>query len=123
MVVSHRGGRKCATVFTRREAWGRYSLWEARTGDNRPHQVRIHAAESRLRIPGEHLYVRVRLPYLSALKRDYRPGSGDEQPLHGPLCLHLREVRFPAPDGSIVTVEAPRPRSFSALLSCLARYG
>lgn len=115
-VVSRVSGRRCTTTFEPVMRLGPFSRWEARTRDLRPHQIRLHAAESGLRIPGETCYARVPLVFLSALKQGYRPRSRAERPMHAPLCLHLREIEFPGTDGSRVKVAAPLPRSFEALL-------
>lgn len=115
MAVSHAAGRKCVTVFTPVRVFGRWTRWEARTHENRPHQVRLHAWECGLAIPGDGLYGRVPRVYLSQLKRRYRPGSEDERPLHPSLCLHLREVAFPDADGRIVRLEVSPPKTFAVM--------
>jgi 23S rRNA-/tRNA-specific pseudouridylate synthase len=121
MAVSHSAGKKCATAFAPLRRVGRYVVWEARTRENRPHQVRIHASECGLCVPGERRYGRVPLVFLSGIKRHFRPGPQEEKPLHGPLCVHLREVRFPAADRATTSIEAPLPKSWHTLLKRLER--
>lgn len=123
MVVSHAGGRKCETAFAPVRSFGRWACWEARTRENRPHQIRVHASESHLRISGENTYECVGSVFLSELKRKYRPGRDEERPLHPGLCLHLREVRFPGESGRTESVAAARPKSFSVLLRRLEEAG
>jgi len=119
MVLSAREGKRCQSHFLRSEAWGGYSLWEVRTADNRPHQVRAHAAECGLRIVGEAVYGRVRNVYLSSLKRGYRPGREQERPLHPGLAAHLRFIRCGQPGSGGFSVESRRPKTLSTLLARL----
>lgn len=119
LIVSHHSGKKCSTLFTPVRRAGRYMLWEACTRENRPHQVRLHASECGLCIPGERRYGRVPLVYLSGIKRNFRPGREEEQPLHGPICVHLREVRLPNANGSVSTIATPVPKTFATLLKRL----
>lgn len=114
--VSHRGGKKCQTRFTRVQTCRTHSLWEARTTYARAHQIRLHATESGLRIPGESKYGRVRRVFLSDLKRNYRKSAERERPLHAGLAVHLRELRFVDLDGAPVEAVAPRPKSFAAMI-------
>lgn len=122
MIVSHRQGKRCATIFTREKILGGFELWTALTRENRPNQVRLHAAESGLRLLGEYTYGRVPPVLLSSLKRKYRPGRHAEQPLHPGLALHLQEVRFPAPGSAEAGVRAGRPKTFDALVRRLEEH-
>lgn len=123
MVVSHRAGKRCRTQFKLVRRLGRHALWQATTAESRPHQVRVHAAESGLRIVGESLYARVRQVYVSSLKRGYRPGHDDERPLHPGLALHLRVVRALPGSRPNVAAEAPLPKSMTALIRRLDEQG
>ncbi len=116
VVVSHASGKKCKTVFTPVQALGRWTLWEARTRENRPHQIRIHAHECGLHVPGDFVYGRTRRILLSQLKRGYRPGRDEERPLYAHPCLHVREIMVAAGPETVVGVQAPRPRTFEVLL-------
>jgi 23S rRNA-/tRNA-specific pseudouridylate synthase len=123
MVVSHQAGKRCQTRFNLVRRLGAYVLWEVRTVENRAHQVRVHAAESGLRIVGEFLYVRVRQVYLSAIKRGYRPGREDERPLHPGLALHLRKVQSGSEGAFAVSVASKRPKTLSTLIKRLEDLG
>jgi 23S rRNA pseudouridine1911/1915/1917 synthase len=120
MIVSRATGKKCATHFTPARSLGRWTLWEARTRDNRPHQVRVHASERDLRVPGESTYGSVPRVFLSDLKSKYRAGRDLERPLHPSIAMHLREVRFTTSGGVETHVTTPRPKSFEVLLRRLA---
>ncbi|MEO0796457.1 MAG: hypothetical protein AAFX93_14905 [Verrucomicrobiota bacterium] len=56
MLVSHKSGKKSETCFERIGECGDYALWRATTTLPRWHQVRLHAMECGLKIPGEGLY-------------------------------------------------------------------
>lgn len=120
--VSHGEGKKSSTKFTPGQQVGNYTLWEARTPENRSHQIRIHAAESGLRVVGEGMYSRVRHVYLSDLKRGYRQTSKTEEPLNKSVCIRLKEVVVPQRGAAPVRIEAPRPRSLEATLKYIERY-
>ncbi len=120
IIVSHREGKRCRTAFTRLQSLGSHALWRAVTAENRLNQIRVHAAESGLRIAGEALYGRVRAVYLSALKRRYRRGTEDERPLHAGVALHLHRINFEDSAGP-VEIESPRPKSLAALVRRLAQ--
>ncbi len=121
LVITHRRGKKSSTLFRRLERHGAYERWEALTDFPRLHQVRIHAADCRLPILGEHLYGTQRTPpiLLSDLKRGYRPPKGDvgEAPLYPHLCLHLAQISWDAQPGRTEagSVSAPLPDKWNVL--------
>lgn len=123
MVVSHQAGKRCSTQFTLVRRLGGYVLWEARTPENRAHQVRVHAAECGLRIVGESFYVRVRKVFLSAIKRGYRPGREDERPLHPGIALHLRKIDSGAAGTFKIAAESKRPKTLATLIKRLEERG
>ena len=55
-LVSRRSGKKSSTSFTRINAHGKASLWEAITNLPRLDQVRLHAAEVGIPVFGDNLY-------------------------------------------------------------------
>ena len=122
MVVSHATGKKTATRFRLAQRFRGYALWTATTNFDRPHQVRVHAAESGLPIVGETRYTKTALVYLSEIKLDYRPTAHRELPLYSGLGLHLASIEFPDTDGARRTVECPPPKGFAVLLRRLAEH-
>lgn len=122
MIVSHRQGKQCVTRFRRLQQLGSHAIWEARTAQNRLHQVRVHAAERGLRIVGEFLYARVRPVYLSSLKRNYRSGRDEERPLHASVALHLGEVRIGSDRDARCVVRAPKPKTLATLIKRLEEF-
>lgn len=119
MLVSHKTGKKCETSFQYLRSFGRYQLWEASTRDMRPHQIRIHAAERDLQIVGETEYSQGDRIYLSMIKKGYRRRSGQEDPIYGPICVHLVSVEFEVPEENWPGAQAPLPKGFANLLKKL----
>jgi 23S rRNA pseudouridine955/2504/2580 synthase/23S rRNA pseudouridine1911/1915/1917 synthase len=122
-LISRGTGRKTETAFRHRKSYGRYHLWEASTNVCRPHQIRLHAAESGLRVVGEGLYAISKPIFLSSLKRNYRRGGKEEKPLYNRICIHLRELQFKDSDGSSVCVKADLPKGFAVVLKKLEQFG
>ncbi|MCD8483469.1 MAG: hypothetical protein LR015_12910 [Verrucomicrobia bacterium] len=122
VVVSHTTGKKSRSDFRRLERWGKWSFWEVVTHYPRFHQVRVHAAESGLKVLGDALYGDPRPIFLSNLKRDYRPGRTEERPLFEGLALHLNAVQFADLQGNKFTVEAPTPGKLQNLCRRLREY-
>ncbi len=122
-LISRATGRKTETMFQHQKSYGRYHLWEASTNVCRPHQIRLHAAESGLRVVGEGLYAISKPIFLSSLKRNYRRSSQEEKPLYSKICIHLRELLFENSDGSSVCVKADLPKRFAVLLKKLEQFG
>lgn len=105
MRVSHRHGKKASTVFRRIGHWSDLSEWEAVTCYPRPHQVRLHAMESGLRILGESIYGELDTAYKPSKFRRYIPDT---------LCLRLASVEFKA-DEAEGYIEVPEAGSWRAL--------
>lgn len=121
-IVSHRFGKKANTSFERILSFRDYEIWRAKTKSARPHQVRLHAAESGLKILGENIYSRAGNVYLSSLKGEYvlPRGADCETPLYPHLALHasaikMRENPELAQVGSI-DARAPLPQKFCVML-------
>lgn len=119
VLVSHTTGKKTSTEFAGLGRIGAYACCVARTHYPRRHQILVHALESGLPVLGDEVYARSGLPYLSRMKRDYRPRRDDreERPLFpGPACF-LRRIT-----GEGIDLEAPEPPKWQALCRQLARY-
>ena len=113
-IVSHRFGKKCRTSFALKEDLGDWQLWSAKTDFLRWHQIRIHAAESGLRMVGDDTYVRVRKIFLSRLKHGRYKGE-ETAPIYGSLALHLKKISFPF-GGEKIEIEAPAPKGYEVQL-------
>ncbi len=122
IIVSHTTGKMCQTVFRRGEAVGPYHFWTAETNYPRLHQVRVHAHESGILIPGDKRYGSEPLPMLSGLKKDYRGNPNKEQPLGGQIGLHLEAVEWTVPGGK-VRVQVPLPKKFATMAKLVESHG
>lgn len=119
-LVSRKTGKKSETRFFRSEKFGDYELWRAETTFPRPHQIRLHAAESSLPIVGDALYGKIPPVVNSAFRPRGRLNKGEERPIYDAICLHLEEIVVAAnavPElVSDERISAPLPDGFSALL-------
>ncbi|GHB94239.1 pseudouridine synthase [Cerasicoccus arenae] len=92
MLVSHKTGKKSHTVFRRGAVCGGYERWTATTALPRLHQIRLHAMEVGLCIPGETLYGEIPPLTWSVLKGPEARGDRGgivERPL-----VHLARIRM-----------------------------
>tara|TARA_R100000027_G_scaffold66167_2_gene61618 strand:+ start:7124 stop:7783 length:660 start_codon:yes stop_codon:yes gene_type:complete len=96
-LISHTTGKRANTQFKKLLTGKTLELWEARTSYLRPDQIRLHAAESGIRVAGESLY-------------------GDHDPISRPDLPGTRKpggrgyVLFPAPAIHLVELSAPSLR-------------
>ena len=103
MVVSHKRGKRTSTHFQKIAHHDLYDLWQAETQYLRPHQIRIHAAESGLKMVGETLYSQTAPP---------QPLLPKKRPLYSGISLHLKEVLW-----AEEVVTAPLPKKMLALIN------
>ncbi|KAF0093942.1 MAG: 23S rRNA pseudouridine synthase [Puniceicoccaceae bacterium 5H] len=120
-IVSHKSGKKTETQFERVGKIGRYSLWIAETQFYRLDQICLHAYERGLRVLGDERYGRSLVPMLSDLKRSYRPGRREEQPLWEGPVIRLKEIDGPEETG-IKGLQFPASRSWQRVMQVLGRY-
>jgi 23S rRNA-/tRNA-specific pseudouridylate synthase len=115
-LVSRNTGKKSMTFFRRVQRAGDWSWWEAVSTYPRYHQVRLHAAESGLRIVGESLYADGGVLTLAGLLPRHRLNKGDDRPLHDGICLRLASVDCTGAgvDGW-TTLTASEPEKWTAL--------
>lgn len=120
-LVSHATGKKSATRFSRLEKLGAWELWRAETELPRPHQIRLHAAESGIPAVGDTLYGGAPAVLISELRPKKRLNKGEDKAFYAAPCVHLAEI---APRGGIGvpafdSVVAPAPNGFETLLKKL----
>lgn len=112
-------GKKCRTEFSRLEQLGAWSLWEARAGFMRPHQVRAHAALAGIPIMGDELYGGPKSPNAGDLSPARRRNGNATKPLLDGLAAHLQALQLPELKTPII---APLPRRFETCLRRLKRF-
>lgn len=115
MLISHKTGKRAKTLFQPLQpidAYPSYYLWEAVTAYPRLHQIRLHAFESGLFMPGENCYMK-RQKQLSTSRRHHRLKlqkiSNKLLPSTHFLCLYLSHIDLSLSDGRNVTIVAPIP--------------
>ena len=122
MRVTRKGGRPASTRVEVLERFRGFAWVVCRAETGRPHQVRVHLAETGYPVLNDHLYGRGTRLLLSGLKRGYK-GLADERPLINRLALHASEltVRHPLTREPI-TLRAPLPKDLEIALKYLRRF-
>lgn len=113
-------GKDAQTTFRTLAVFTHHSLIECRPSTGRMHQIRIHLASLGAPITGDELYGG--RPFLvSMVKRGFRVKKDtEEQPLMKRMALHAFSLEFAGLDGRPITVQAPYPKDFTALLKQLS---
>ncbi|MGE9296211.1 MAG: hypothetical protein ACQKBV_08010 [Puniceicoccales bacterium] len=95
MLVSHKTGKKCTTTFTRVGQLGELDLWRAETLLPRLHQIRVHAMEVGLALPGESLYGE----HATLTWADFgRKGASGARTIATAPMIHLAEISPVTPE-------------------------
>jgi 23S rRNA pseudouridine1911/1915/1917 synthase len=122
MSIDEKHGKESFTEYKLLENFDGYALVEARPRTGRTHQIRIHLSAIGLPILADPLYGNDNGFYLSSIKRNYKT-NGEEQPLLSRTALHAYSLSITHPaTGEKVTVEAPMPKDFEAVLKALRKY-
>jgi tRNA pseudouridine32 synthase/23S rRNA pseudouridine746 synthase len=99
MGVDRQRGKPCRTEFRVSERLAAYTLLQAYPLTGRRHQLRVHFYSLGHPIVGDRRY-----------------GDKVMQRAFPRLMLHAQEIIFPLPTGEKVTVQAPVPESFQAVM-------
>ncbi len=118
----HKGrGKEATTILDTIEVFKKHCLVHCRPVTGRTHQIRVHLQAMGFPITGDHLYGG-RSFLLSQVKPDYRlQAYKEERPLMNRIALHAARLEFKDIDGASISVEAPYPKDFKALLSQLRK--
>jgi 23S rRNA pseudouridine955/2504/2580 synthase len=113
-------GKDAQTSFTTLRIFTNHSLIECRPVTGRMHQIRVHLASLGAPITGDDMYGGK--PFLvSSVKRGFRiKRDTEEEPLMKRMALHAFSLQFSGLDGSEISVQAPYPKDFTALLKQLS---
>ena len=112
VVISHKTGKKSRTHFENLGERKPWLLWRARARNPRPHQIRIHAAESGWPILGDEIYGSSREAPDAVIPHWSRRGSSR---FRG-LAMFLKEARIPPQLSEQNPIVADLPRAFAGLL-------
>ncbi len=122
VTINKQEGKAALTVFNSLKYYKHYTLVECRPVTGRMHQIRIHLATQKASIAGDDMYGGKPV-FLSEIKRGYRLGKDQEElPIMKRFALHAREVTFNMNDKTEITITAPYPKDFAALLKLLDRF-
>lgn len=114
--INKRLGKPAQTYFTTLVAYRQHSLIECRPITGRMHQIRIHLSLLNASITGDEQYGGKPL-YLSTIKRGFNlKKHTEEQPLMKRMALHAKSLIFKLMNGEKLTLDAPYPKDFQALL-------
>ncbi len=119
MIPSSAKGKRSKTAFRRlsgeETGWG---LWEANTQLFRPHQVRLHASLSGLKLMGETLYEGVPAPTYASIGKRKKAQDLNTEIFKG-LALHLEKASFSIENDPKETISAEMPRGLKTALNYL----
>jgi len=115
-------GKPSRTFVKTLEVFKYQSLVECRPVTGRTHQVRIHLADSGYPIVADETYGG-RILFLSEVKARYNLKKWEEEkPLMSRVALHALSLCFsPVEGGQTITVTAPLPKDFRAVLNQLRK--
>lgn len=119
MVPSTAKGKRARTEFTcLKRGHDSWSLWQAKINYLRPHQLRIHASLSGLKLLNDDLYRGVEAPTYAAVGKRKKEGDADTK-IFSDLALTLNSVQFSSESSESVSLVAEPPKAFKATLNYL----
>jgi RluA family pseudouridine synthase len=121
-VADRAGGKPATTDCAVLERFRGHALVEARPKTGRTHQIRVHLSAAGYPVMADALYGDGRSFWLSAYKKDYKPGKGPERPLLARLGLHAFSLKIVHPfTQEPLALEAPYFKDFRAVLTQLGK--
>ena len=119
--IDREKGKVAETIFNTLRAYRINTLVECMPITGRMHQIRIHLQCLKAPIVSDATYGGTPV-FLSQIKRDFNlKQDTDEQPLMQRVALHAHSLTFAQLNGDALTVEAPYPKDFSALVKQLEK--
>lgn len=116
-------GKPAFTEISQLEVFKDYAYIQAEPRTGRQHQIRVHLAGIHCPILHDTFYGDGHQLYLSAIKRHYKAGRGEEQPLIRRLALHALQLTLDHPTtGKPLVITAPLPHDFEVALKYLRRF-
>jgi RluA family pseudouridine synthase len=115
-----RQGKDALTYFTTLKVYKYHSLVECTPVTGRTHQIRIHLSRLNASITGDDTYGGKPF-FVSSVKRGFKmEKNAEEQPLIKRMALHAFSLEFMGLSKEM-SVQAPYPRDFQALLKQLSQ--
>ena len=119
--IDREKGKVAETIFNTLRAYRINTLVECMPVTGRMHQIRVHLQCLKAAIVSDATYGGKPV-YLSQIKRDFNlKMDTDEQPLIQRVALHAHSLTFAQLNGEPLTVEAPYPKDFAALVKQLEK--
>ena len=117
-----REGKDAQTYFTSLKSFKNHTLVQCSPITGRMHQIRIHLSTLKAPILGDETYGGKPF-FLSSLKRGFNlKKMTEELPLMKRMALHAFSLEFSGLNDKKVTVEAPYPKDFQALIKQLSAH-
>ncbi len=114
-----REGKSAQTHFTTLKNYKAHTLIKCNPVTGRMHQIRIHLTLLKAPITGDETYGGFPF-FVSSVKRAFHlKKMTDEQPLMKRMALHAFSLEFALINGNKITIEAPYPKDFKALIKQL----
>ncbi|MBC7920567.1 MAG: RNA pseudouridine synthase [Ferruginibacter sp.] len=119
--IDREKGKEAETIFNTRRAYRLHTLVDCHPITGRTHQIRIHLSCLKAPIVMDEQYGGKPI-YLSQLKKNFNlKRDTEELPLIQRVALHAYALTFARTDGEEITVEAPYPKDFAALIRQLEK--
>ncbi len=120
--IDRQEGKEAETIFKTLKLYRKHTLVECHPVTGRMHQIRVHLTALKAPIVCDEQYGGAPI-YLSQIKRDFNLKKGtEEQPLIARVALHAFALTFRLLTDERITVEAPYPKDFGALVRQLDRH-
>ncbi|HWA32664.1 MAG TPA: pseudouridine synthase [Cyclobacteriaceae bacterium] len=114
-------GKDAETSFLTLQVFSKHTLVECRPVTGRMHQIRVHLASLGAPIAGDGEYGGKPF-FVSSIKRGFRTKKmTEEEPLMKRMALHAFSLKFARLNGEMVSVDAPYPKDFAAVLRQLEK--
>lgn len=123
-MIVNRKGKESLSDYEVLEDFKTYSWLKFQIHTGRTHQIRVHAKDMGHPIACDELYGDGKPILLSSLKHKFKLSKNElqERPLLNRLALHALSLKFIAPDGEVMNLEAPLPKDLRALLQQLRKW-
>ena len=117
-------GKEALTHVRQLQQFRRATLLECELLTGRHHQIRVHLATLGFPLLVDEVYGLREAFFLSEIKYGFKRSEKDEEhPLIHRLTLHAHQLQFQHPvTGESLTVKAPYPRDFAAVVRMLHKY-
>lgn len=116
----HRNGKPSLTSYQVLDATPHYSLLQFQLHTGRTHQIRVHCKHIGYPLACDPIYGDGLPVFLSAVKKNYKfSKTEEERPVINRVALHAHRLNFTGIDGKEISLEAPIPKAFIALMKQL----